>query len=113
MLNEELTNRNLEVLQMNSDLNNLLASTQLPIVMVDSTLMVRRVTPAAREAFNILPSDVGRPISDFKLNINVADLETILREVIDTLETRERKVRDKQGRSFSLRIRPYRTADNK
>src|SRR5213082_1262622 len=53
-LNEELSNRNLEMMQMNNDLNNLLASIQLPIIMVDNAFTVRRATPTARTAFNIL-----------------------------------------------------------
>ncbi|PYK16038.1 MAG: hypothetical protein DME55_12780, partial [Verrucomicrobia bacterium] len=112
-LNEELSNRNLEMMQMNSDLKNLLASMQLPILMVDSDLLVRRVTPAARNAFNVLHSDVGRPISDFKPNIDIPDLEELLREVIETLAMRERRVTDREGRQYSLRVRPYRTTENK
>ncbi len=112
-LNEELSNRNLEMMQLTNELNNLLASTQMPIVMVDNALTVRRATPAARNAFNILPTDIGRPLSELRPNINVSDLENILREVIETLETRERKVTDKEGCHYSLRVRPYRTADDK
>ena len=112
-LNEELSNRNLEMMAINSDLNNLLASIQLPIVMVDNDLLVRRVTPAARNVFNILQTDVGRPISDFKPNIDISDLEELLREVTETLAVRERKVTDKGGCQYSLRVRPYRTTDNK
>jgi len=112
-LNEELSNRNLEMMQLTNELNNLLASVQMPIVMVDNALMVRRATPAARGAFNILPTDIGRPLSELRPNINVPDLENILREVIETLGTRERKVTDKDGRKYSLRVRPYRTTDNK
>jgi two-component system CheB/CheR fusion protein len=112
-LNEELSNRNLETMQMNSDLSNLLASIQLPIVMVDGSLTVRRATPAAREAFNIVQTDVGRPLRELKPNIDIPDLESILRNVIETLRATERNVRDKQGRDFSLRVRPYRTTDNK
>jgi two-component system, chemotaxis family, CheB/CheR fusion protein len=112
-LNEELSNRNLEMMQMNSDLNNLLSSIQLPIVMVDNNLLVRRATPAARSAFNVLQSDVGRPITDFKPNIDVPDLEKLLRNVVETLAMRERRVTDKEGRWYSLRVRPYRTSENK
>ena len=112
-LNEELSNRNLEMMQLTNELNNLLASTQMPIVMVDNALTVRRATPAARSAFNILPTDIGRPLSELRPNINISDLENILREVIETLGTRERKVTDKEGRPYSLRVRPYRTADDK
>jgi two-component system CheB/CheR fusion protein len=112
-LNEELSNRNVEMMQLTNELNNLLASTQMPIVMVDNALTVRRATPAARSAFNILPTDIGRPLSELRPNINISDLENILREVIETLGTRERKVTDKEGRPYSLRVRPYRTADDK
>src|SRR5438067_3972823 len=112
-LNEELSNRNLEMMQLTNELNNLLASTQMPIVMVDNALTVRRATPAARSAFNILPTDIGRPLSELRPNINISDLDSILREVIETLGTRERKVTDKEGRPYSLRVRPYRTTDDK
>src|SRR5204862_6700145 len=112
-LNEELSNRNLEMMQLTNELNNLLASTQMPIVMVDNALTVRRATPAARGAFNILPTDIGRPLSELRPNIDVPDLENILREVIETLGTRERQVTDQTGRHYSLRVPPYRTADAK
>jgi len=91
----------------------MLASIQMPIVMVDNALTVRRATPAARSAFNILPTDIGRPLTELRPNIDLPDLENILREVIETLGTRERKVTDRDGRKYSLRIRPYRTTDNK
>ena len=112
-LNEELSNRNLEMMQINSDLNNLLASIQLPIVMVDNTLTVRRATPAARQAFNILQTDIGRPLRELRPNIDVPDLEDILRQVIQTASTRERRIIDKDGHEYSLRVRPYRTSDNR
>ena len=111
--NEELSNRNLEIMQMNSDLNNLLSSIQMPIVMVDNTLTIRRATPTAREAFNITYTDVGRRMTELHPNIDISDIEKRFHEVIDTLSVRERQVRDKQARLYLLRIRPYRTADNK
>src|SRR5436189_1216670 len=70
-LNEELSNRNLEMMQLTNELNNLLASTQMPIVMVDNALTVRRATPAARNVFNVLQSDVGRRISDINSNLKI------------------------------------------
>src|SRR5437762_7703326 len=112
-LNEELSNRNLEMMQVTGELNNLLASIQMPIVMVDNALTVRRATPAARSAFNILPTDIGRPLTELRPSIDVPELENILREVIETLGTRERKVSDQNGRQYSLRIRPYRNTDNR
>jgi two-component system CheB/CheR fusion protein len=81
--------------------------------MVDSTLTVRRATPAARNAFNILPTDIGRRITELRPNIDLPDLENILRDVIETLNMVERKVKDMDGRMYSLRVRPYRTSDNR
>jgi two-component system CheB/CheR fusion protein len=112
-LNDELSNRNLEMMQLTSDLDNLLTSVQIPIVMVDRALMVRRATPAARNAFNILPTDIGRRITELRPNVDIPDLGNILRDVIETLGTREREVTDNEGREYSLRVRPYRTTDNK
>jgi two-component system, chemotaxis family, CheB/CheR fusion protein len=112
-LNDELSNCNLEMMQLTSDLDNLLTSVQIPIVMVDHALMVRRATPAARHAFNILSTDIGRRITELRPNVDLPDLEDILRDVIETLGTRERKVTDEEGREYSLRVRPYRTSDNK
>jgi two-component system CheB/CheR fusion protein len=112
-LNEELSNRNLEIMQINSDLNNVLSSIHLPIVMVDNNLTVRRATPTARDAFNIADTDVGRSITELRPNINIPNMERLIHDVIETLNVREFEARDKAGRLYSLRIRPYRTSDNK
>ncbi len=112
-LNEELSNRNLEMMQLTNELNNLLASIQMPIVMVDNALTVQRATPAARDTFNILPTDIGRPLTELRPNVDVPDLENLLCDVIETLTPRERKVADNEGRKYLLRVRPYRTTDNK
>src|SRR5438270_614304 len=112
-LNEELSGRNQQLVDANNDLNNLLSSVRLPIVMIDKNLRIRRFTPMAEKLFNLIRSDIGRPLSELRPNIDVPDLENILREVIETLGTREREVTDKDGSRYLLRIRPYRTADNK
>ncbi|HEX4638878.1 MAG TPA: chemotaxis protein CheB [Chthoniobacterales bacterium] len=112
-LNEELSNRNIEMIQINSDLNNLLSSIQIPIVMVDGSLTVRRATPTAAQFFNIRETDIGRRLTELNPSVRIPDLESLLRDVIETLAIREKKIRDEAGRQFLLRVRPYRTADNK
>src|SRR6516162_6004005 len=112
-VNDELQNRNAELHQSNNDLTNLLSSVQMAIVMLGPDLRIRRFTPMAGKAFNLIRTDVGRPISDIKLNINVPDLEQLVVQVIDTVSAKEQEVQDKQGRWYSLRIRPYRTLENK
>jgi two-component system CheB/CheR fusion protein len=108
-VNEELQNRNIELGQSNNDFMNLLASVQLPIVMLGSDLRIRRFTPMAEKLLNLIATDVGRPISDIKLGIGVPDLEPMLVEVIEAVTIKEVEVRDKQGRWHILRMRPYRT----
>src|SRR4029077_3319288 len=112
-LNDELHARNDELTIVNSDLLNLLASVQIPIVMVNRDLRIRRFTPAAERALNIIPSDVGRPIGHLKPNFLCPDLEEIITDVIDTVSIRERRVEGTDGRVFAMQIRPYKTVDNR
>jgi len=111
-LNEELNNRNMEMSRLNSDLVNLLGSVQIPILMLDGGLRIRRFTPAAERLLNLLPIDVGRPIGDLKLNLDYPDLERLITEVIDTVSVKEREARDNAGRWHLLRVHPYRMPDN-
>jgi two-component system CheB/CheR fusion protein len=111
-VNDELQNRNAELNLLNNDLFNVLSSVQMAIVLVEQNLRVRRFTPMAEKLFNLVPTDIGRPISDFKLNFSVPDLEPLLKEAIDTASPREREVQDRLGMWYSLRIQPYRTLDN-
>jgi two-component system CheB/CheR fusion protein len=112
-LNEELNNRNAELGQLNSDLVNLLGSVQMPILMLDGQLRIRRFTPAAEKLLKLIPTDVGRPIGDLKLNLDCPDLERLIAEAVDTVSVREVETRDGAGRWHSLRIRPYKTLENK
>ena len=112
-LNEELQNRNAELSQANNDLNNLIGSFNMPMLMLGNDLTIRRFTPLAEKLFNLIPSDVGRRISDINPNISLPHLNRIVAEVIDTLNMREIEVQDRENHWYSIRIRPYRTSENK
>ncbi len=112
-VNEELRHRNTELARVNSDLVNLLSGVSIPIVMVGRDLRIRRFTPLAEKLFNLIPSDVGRPITDFKTNLDLTDLSKLLTGVIDSLTPYEGVVSDNSGHWYSLRVRPYVTLDNK
>ena len=112
-LNDELQVRNQEVNQVNSDLVNLLASVDLPLVIVSGDRRVRRFTPGAKALMNLIPSDVGRPIDDIKLNVQIDSLDDHLSEVLDTLQIKELEVVDRAGHWHRMQIRPYRTVDGK
>src|SRR4029453_9587337 len=74
---------------------------------------IRRFTPMAEKLLNLIATDVGRPISDIQLGLAVPDLESALVEVMEAVTVREIEVRDKQGRWNILRLRPYRTQENR
>jgi two-component system CheB/CheR fusion protein len=112
-LNDELNNRNAELGLLNSDLFNLLGSVQMPILMLDGQLRIRRFTPAAEKLLNLIPTDVGRPIGEIKLNLDCPDLERLIAEAVDTVSLREVEARDGTGRWYALRIRPYKSLENK
>ncbi len=111
--NEELQNRNKEVVLLNNDLINLLSSTNMPIIMMGTDLCVRRITPQAEKVLNVIPSDIGRPISKIKLNIDIPDLEKTLLGVIESLHPKTFEIKSGEGNWYSVYIRPYRTVDNK
>jgi two-component system CheB/CheR fusion protein len=125
-VNEQMQNRNMELAQLGDDLINLLGGVNIPIVMLGSDLRIRRFTPLAERLLNLVPADVGRPIDNIRPNLKIhangktqphsggaPDLAVLIREVIDTASLREQEVQDLNGRWYSMRLQPYRTADNK
>jgi two-component system CheB/CheR fusion protein len=100
-----------ELSRLNSDLVNTFASTNIPIVILDQGLRVKRFTPAAFRILNIIETDIGRPITDIKLNIDLRDLEKRIRNVIKRGESRDIEVRDREGRWYLLSISPYVTVE--
>ena len=112
-VNDELHNRNVELDRVNSDLNNVLTSTSLPVVMVDRGLRIRRLTAASAKVLKIVASDIGRPITDIRWDVDVPDLDDLIAGVIATLTPKEIELQAKDGHWYSLQIRPYRTTDDK
>jgi len=111
-VNEELHNRNFELTEANTDLVNLLSSVNIAMVMLGRDLRIRRVTPGGGKRFGFLLTDVGRPITNIRPNIDVPDLEQMISEVINTVSVKERDVQDREGHWYSLRILPYKTLED-
>ena len=112
-VNDELQHRNLELGRLNDDLSNFIQGVSLAIIMVNRELRIRRFTPPAEQILNLIDSDIGRPLGDIRPNLDVADLSSLVAEVIDTLTPREYEIQDRDGRWYSLRIRPYITSENR
>ena len=112
-VNDELQNRNSDLTRISNDLVNLLGAVEFPIVMVGADGRIRRFTPAAGKLLNLLSTDIGRPVGDIRPGFDEPNLQTLVSEVMETITLKEREVRNHEGRSFRLQVRPYKTTDNR
>jgi two-component system CheB/CheR fusion protein len=119
-LNEELQTINVELQAKvddlsvaNSDMKNLLNSTDVATVFLDNDLHVRRFTTQATKIIKLIPADAGRPITDLASDLRYPELADDAREVLRTLTPTEKPITTNDGRWFTVRIMPYRTLDNR
>jgi two-component system CheB/CheR fusion protein len=119
-INEELQTVNNElklkletVSRAHSDLQNLMAATDFGTLFLDPTLRIKRFTPPLSELFNITNSDEGRPITDFTHQLEYEGLADHARGVLKNLVPVEHEVKSRTGGWYLVRIRPYRTIDDK
>jgi two-component system CheB/CheR fusion protein len=119
-INEELSTVNTELQakvadlsRANNDMNNLLAGTGIATIFVDHSLRIMRFTPAVTSIINLILSDVGRPVGHIVNNlVGYTTLLADIAEVLKTLVPKEAEVQTADGKSYVLRILPYRTLDN-
>src|SRR6185436_8982203 len=120
-VNEELTTVNYELKAnveelsgTNSDLNNLMASTDIGTIFLDRQLRVHRFTPSATKVFNLIPADLGRPISNITSRLHYDGFLQDLELVLEDLRTIEREVRvgDGEEQWYLTRIAPYRSNED-
>ena len=119
-VNEELTTVNqelkikLEELRLsNNDFQNLINSTDIATIFLDRNLHVKLATPRVRDIFNLLQSDIGRPLSDITSRLRDSQIERDMRRVLETLQPVDREVQAADGRWYLMGIRPYRTMDDR
>jgi two-component system, chemotaxis family, CheB/CheR fusion protein len=112
-LNEELESRKVELTRTAADLNSLLNAVEIPIIILGYDRRLRRFTPAAEQLLNLIPCDVGRPISQIRTNLDIPDLDEMTSEVIERRVPVEREVRGQNGHWYALRMRPYQTTQGR
>jgi two-component system, chemotaxis family, CheB/CheR fusion protein len=124
-INEELQTINAEILgknemltRLNSDLKNLLDSTEIATIFLDDDLRIKGFTPGMTDIFPLRDIDRGRPITDIVTQLSYPDLQNPdlpkdVKAVLHHLSVVEREVElADRGMTFIMRIRPYRTVDN-
>jgi two-component system CheB/CheR fusion protein len=112
-VNQELKSNVDELAHANSDLHNLMASTAIATIFLDRDLRITRYTPTAIELFSLIPTDVGRPLTDLTHRLDYAGLERDAHRVLENLVPIEREVGRAGGRWFLVRLLPYRTMDDR
>ncbi|HKY94844.1 MAG TPA: HWE histidine kinase domain-containing protein, partial [Kiloniellales bacterium] len=119
-INEELQTVNSElklkletISRAHSDLQNMMAATDFGTLFLDTTLRIKRFTDRVTDLFSITPADEGRPITDFTHQLEYQGLTADARSVLNDLTPIQREIRSNDGRWYDLRMRPYRTVDNK
>jgi two-component system CheB/CheR fusion protein len=111
-LNEQLQIRNADLARTTDDLTNLLSSVNIPIVMLSADRRIRRFTPAAEKLLHFLPSDAGRALRSLRFGFDLPDLESQLAIVMAEGAEFAREVKAENGRWYSVRLFPFRTADH-
>jgi two-component system, chemotaxis family, CheB/CheR fusion protein len=112
-INAELQTKNDAVIRLNSDLTNLMASTQIATVFLDDALCIKYYTPAMEGLFSIRDVDRGRPLTEVVTQLAYDELRADVKEVERNLRIVERELDLKGGAaSFLMRIQPYRTVNN-
>jgi two-component system CheB/CheR fusion protein len=113
--NHELSSKVEELDRANSDLLNLFASTQIATVFLDRNLVIRSFTPAAAKMFNIIASDLGRPLTDLAINLDYRDFQTDIRAVLSTGEPIERRIHKDEDEApyYLARLTSYRDSSQR
>jgi len=118
-LNEELTALNSQLQETlerqrttSNDLQNVLYSTDVATLFLDANLNIRFFTPATKSLFNVILSDVGRPLADLSSLTADATLLTDARSVLNGLSPLDKEIEATDGAWYIRRIMPYRIQEN-
>lgn len=112
-VNHELKSKVEEAAQINDDLRNFIASTEIATVFIDAEWRIKRYTPSAEDIFSIIPSDVGRKLLDITHRLDYPELSDDIEAAYQLLVPRQREVRAQGGRLYMVRVLPYRTGENR
>ena len=111
-LNQELQTKLDDLALAQSDMQNLLNSTDIATLFLDSALNVRRYTEQITRIIHLREGDIGRPLTDLASTLNYPTLVDDARQTLKTLTLTEKEITTTDGYWFLVRIKPYRTLAN-
>lgn len=110
-VNQELCARNGELAKLNDDLTNVLASSAIPLALLDRDGRVRRLTHSAFDAFGLRPEDAGSAVEDTGLVRMLPSLKRQLAEVLEQLRPLTSTIANEAACWFECTLRPYVTGE--
>ncbi len=122
-VNEEINTVNAENIQkmddlsaLNADMNNLLKSTDIGVIFLDSKFKIRKFTPAIKKHFSLINGDIGRPIDNFVNSFGLTRKQSFIdrcKKVLKTGKILEKHIVSREGKNYLQRISPYMDSNNK
>lgn len=112
-VNQELKIKIEELSVSNSDLRNLINSTNIGTIFLDRSQRVKMFTPVAKEIFNLIAADTGRLLTDITHRLEGENLIADVEKVLSDLQPIEREVRVSGGATYLMQITPYRTSEDR
>lgn len=107
-VNAEYQSKIGELTEVNNDIDNLLRSTDIGVVFLDKDLKIRKFTPAATMAINLVEADIDRPLKHITNNLNCPNLIQLLQTVITNQKGLDREVKlIENDFNLLMRINPY------
>lgn len=95
----------------NDELNHLIASMNMATVLVDRELRIKGFSPRVRDAFRLLPGDLGRPLKDLRHPRRAHTLAGDVQRTLRSLEPVEREVGADDGHRYLVRVTVDRTGE--
>ena len=106
-VNTEVQIKVLELTELSRDMDNLLESTQICTLFLDSERCIRKFTRPALDFFSIQPTDLGRPIFHFTHRFLDVDFDVLSKHVLESQQPVEQTMEDHTGRFYLLQVAPY------
>ncbi len=110
-LNSELQAKIDQLTETENDMRILLDNTKIGIIFLDTRMQILRFTAEATKVFSLIPTDIGRPITDIRSRLRYDDLAVDIHRVGETLESEEREIKSDDGSRYLMKILPYRAAE--
>jgi two-component system CheB/CheR fusion protein len=102
-----------ETAKANDDLQNLIASTGIATIFVDSDMRIKRFTAPAVGLFNLIQTDIGRSLFDLTHRLIYPELAADASATFQSLQITQREVSTTSGEWYLVRLLPYRTAEDR